>query len=108
MFKFIKRISCFESRMDARIENSIRYHQGFNYSSFILDCPFSRWPQLVYVPPLRPCPWRSCLAGCEWFHKVFDQKMDFVSSYIQLLYEKKPPILKATSNKQEFSVLMSS
>ena len=29
MFKFIKRISCFESRMDARIENSIRYHQGF-------------------------------------------------------------------------------
>ena len=39
MFKFIKRISCFESRMDARIENSIRYHQGFKLFIIYIGLP---------------------------------------------------------------------
>ena len=39
MFKFIKRISCFESRMDARSENSIRYHRGFKLFIIYIGLP---------------------------------------------------------------------
>lgn len=41
MFKFIKRISCFESRMDARIENSIRYHQSFKLFIIYIGLPLT-------------------------------------------------------------------
>ena len=39
MFKFIKRISCFESRMDARIENFLLCHQGFKLFLIYIGLP---------------------------------------------------------------------
>ena len=48
MFKFIKRISCFESRMDARIENSIRYHQGFKLERDLSRVFFTKNFAVIY------------------------------------------------------------
>ena len=39
MFKFIKRISCFESRIDARIENFLLCHQGFKLFLIYIGLP---------------------------------------------------------------------
>ena len=39
MFTFIKRISCCESRMDARIENFLLRHQGFKLFLIYIGLP---------------------------------------------------------------------